>query len=103
MVQVSRPQTCRIISTSSGTILVVNKCSSFKAKGVLGNSMSRAPFPLDDMDKAALFWWGEKLRSRDASFSVTQLKMSWGRCSLLALLNRQASSSENSKPEHLSI
>ena len=103
MVQVSRPQSCRIISMFSGTVLVVNKHSSWKDEGGLGNSTGHGPFLIDDTNKTALFLWGGKLRCRDASCSVTQPKMGWGRCALLVFLNRQVSSSEKSKPEHLPI
>lgn len=102
MVQVSRPQSCGIISAFSGTVLVVNKCSSCKAKGGLGNSTGHGPFLIDDIDKV-VFLWGGNLRCRGASSSVTQPKMGWGKCALLVLLNRQVSSSEKSRPEHLSI
>lgn len=82
---------------------MVNKCSSCKGKGALGKSRGHGPFLIDDVDTAVLVLWGGKLRCRDASCSVTQLKMGWGRCGLLVLLNRQLSSSEKSKPEHLPI
>lgn len=56
------------------TVLVVNMCSSCKAKGGLGNGTGHGPFLIDYMENAVLILWDEKLRCRDANYSMTQQK-----------------------------